>query len=125
METKCDNPVGLTEVSIPPNKAKAASSGHKHRPGKIYRVIMNSPVVEPFRHVLRPLLRWAWRPHFSLFGGLDRVDFKPPGTLAIVMTILLGPLVFIMLLPLILVLFPVALVAGMMAVVASSAQCTS
>jgi len=84
---------------------------------------MNSPLVEPFRHVLRPLWRWAWKPHMALFGGPDLVNFKPPGALAIVLAILFGPLVFVLLLPLILVLVPVAMVVGMLAILAASLQC--
>ena len=86
---------------------------------------MNSPVVEPFRHVLRPLLRWAWQPHLALFGGTELVNLKPPSTFALIMSIILGPLVFVMLLPLILILLPVAIVAGVIAVAASSAQCST
>ena len=83
---------------------------------------MNSPVVEPFRHVLRPLLRWAWQPHLSLFGGTELINFKPPSTFAMVMSIVLGPLVFVMLLPLILVLLPVAMIAGGLALISASTQ---
>ena len=122
METNRDPLAGPTWVSLPHSCSKTAHGGHKNRPGRVYRLVMGSPVVEPFRHVLRPLLRWAWKPHLALFGGSELVNLRPPSTFAIVMSVILGPLVFVMLLPLILILVPAVLVVGVLAMLAASLQ---
>ena len=131
METKRDS-LAATQVSPPSSGSTATTpaahgphrgvSLHKNRPGKLYRIVMHSPVVEPFRHVLRPLLRWAWKPHLAVFGGLELVNLKPPSTLALVVSAIFGPLVFVLLLPLILILVPALMVVGMLAVLAANLQ---
>ncbi len=84
---------------------------------------MHSPLMEPYRHLLRPLLRWAWKPHLAILGGTELVNLKPPSTFALIMSIILGPLIFVMLLPLILILLPVGMVVGVLAVLAACLQC--
>ncbi len=124
METNRDNLAGPPTMSAPPSPPTSAHGGrrHKRRPGYLYRLFMHTPLMEPFRHVLRPLVRWAWRPHLTILGMTERVNLKPPSTFAMVMSILLGPLIFLMLLPLILILIPVGMVVGVLAVLATSVQ---
>ncbi|MDB6139657.1 MAG: hypothetical protein JWO94_2729 [Verrucomicrobiaceae bacterium] len=131
METNRDFLDAATSVSQPPAPSATATGclAHrgdglqKRRPGTLYRLFMHTPLMEPYRHLLRPLLRWAWKPHFAILGGLELVNLKPPSTFALVMSIILGPLVFVMLLPLVLILVPVAMVVGVLAVLAACLQC--
>lgn len=131
METNRDSLAAATPVSPPPSSATAATVDHprrstglrKKRPGTLYRLFMHTPLMEPYRHLLRPLLRWVWKPHFAILGGPELINLKPPSTFALVMSIILGPLVFVMLLPLILILIPVAMVVGILAVLAACLQC--
>ncbi|MDB6119284.1 MAG: hypothetical protein JWO08_3065 [Verrucomicrobiaceae bacterium] len=88
----------------------------------MYRLFMHTPLMEPYRHLLKPLLRWAWKPHLAILGGQELVNLKPPSTFALVISIILGPLIFIMLLPLILVLLPVGMVVGILAILAACLQ---
>jgi hypothetical protein len=84
-----------------------------------YRRIMKSPVVEPFRKVLQPLIKWTFKPHFGVrdeANGKVLVNLKPPSTLALVMSVLLAPIVLLMLLPLFLILIPVLMIVFGMAV---------
>lgn len=80
---------------------------------------MKSSVVEPFRKVLRPLIRWTWQPHFGVrdeASGTVPVNLKSPSTFAVVMSVILAPIVFLMLLPLFLILVPVVMFVGVMAI---------
>ena len=130
METKSDSLAAATSVSSPPPRSTTATGVrpirgdgvHKKRPGKLYRLFMHTPLMEPYRHLLKPLLRWAWKPHLAILGGPELVNLKPPSTFALVMSIILGPLIFVILLPLILVLLPVGMVVGIMAILAASLQ---
>jgi len=79
---------------------------------------MKSSAVEPFRKVLRPLIRWAWKPHLGVRDdavGMVPVNLKPPSTFVIVMSVIFAPIIFLMLLPLFLILIPVVMVVGAMA----------
>ncbi len=94
------------------------------------RRILRIPVLQPFRKTLRPLLRWALKPHVFVAGdqqGAARVglNLKPASIITLVLSILLGPLVFLMLLPLVLILLPVALIIGGIAVAITSMQTTA
>src|SRR3569623_352835 len=124
METNRDTYADVPTMSTPPSPPTSAHGGRRHnrRPGMIYRLFMHSPLMEPYRHVLRPLKRWAWRPHLTVLGSSERGNLKPPSTFAMVMSVLLGPLIFLLLLPLILILIPVGMVVGVLAVLATSVQ---
>ena len=79
---------------------------------------MRSGVVEPFRKVLRPLIRWVLQPHIGVHDAVDHtvpVPLKQPSLFTIVMTIILSPVIFFILLPLLIVLFPAALIIGTIA----------
>lgn len=100
--------------------------------GRIWnlRKLLRTPLLQPFRKALRPLIRWAIKPHVSVAAeqqGNARVgvNLKPLSASTIVLSILLGPLVFLMLLPLVLILLPVALIIGSIAVAITSLQTTA
>ena len=101
-----------------PDSARIAGGTRSHR-AWLYRRIMKSPVVEPFRKVLQPLIKWTFKPHFGVSdeaNGKVLVNLKPPSTFAVVMSVLLAPIVFLMLLPLFLILVPVLMFVFGMAV---------
>ena len=109
--------VSSTAIDFP-DSARVAGGVRSQR-AWLYRRIMKSPVVEPFRKVLQPLIKWTFKPHFGVrdeANGKVLVNLKPPSTFAVVMTVLLAPIVFLMLLPLFLILIPVLMVVFAMAV---------
>lgn len=106
---------------------KGLASGSRFRHAWIYRRLLQSGVVEPFRKVLRPLIRWMFQPHFAVWDGSRHeskvdVSLQKPSMGTLVLSVVLGPLVFLMLLPLILILVPVAALIGIAAVMAASVQ---
>lgn len=107
--------------------SKGLASGSRFRHAWIYRRVLTSGLVEPFRKVLRPLIRWLFQPHFKCWDGPrheSRIDIpmRRPSMGTLGLSIVLGPLVFLMLLPLVLVLVPVAALIGVAAVMAASMQ---
>lgn len=100
-------------------RTSRTTGGAKSHRAWLYRRIMKSSVVEPFRKVLRPLIRWTWQPHFGVrdeASGTVPVNLKSPSTFAVVMSVILAPIVFLMLLPLFLILVPVVMFVGVMAI---------
>lgn len=88
---------------------------------------MQATVLRPFRTILRPLLQWLRREHFYVKN--DRVGQPPIGlrlrmagweTLAL--GVLLAPLAFLLLLPLLVLIFPLAVIIGVAAMITTSAQ---
>jgi len=84
--------------------------------------------MQPYRRLLRPLWVWTWKPHLSILSGAGPtervfVNLKPPSTFVLVMSVVLGQLIFLMLLPLVLILIPVAMFVGVLAVLIACLQC--
>lgn len=88
---------------------------------------MQATFLRPFRKVFRPLLIWLRQEHVFVKSG--QLGVPPIGlklkqfsweTLAL--GIVLGPLAFILLLPLLILIFPVAVLIGLAAVMVSSMQ---
>lgn len=88
---------------------------------------MQATLLRPFRTILRPLLHWLRREHFYVKN--DRVGQPPIGlrlrmagweTLAL--GVLLAPLAFLLLLPLLVLIFPLAVIIGVAAMITTSAQ---
>ncbi len=122
MDTIFDSAIGTA-----PSR-KGIGGFHKNRPSLLYRRIMHSGMMEPYRRLLHPLWVWTWKPHLSILSGESPtekmyVNLKPPSTFALVMSVILGPLVFVMLLPLVLILVPVAIFVGVVAALAANVQC--
>jgi hypothetical protein len=128
MDTIVDPATGLASASATSATHPARNAGlHKNRPSLLYRRIMHSWLMQPYRRLLHPLWAWTWKPHISIPSGAGPservyVNLKPPSTFALVMSVVLGPLIFLMLLPLILILIPVAMVVGVLAILIASLQ---
>lgn len=86
---------------------------------------MQATLLRPFRQALRPLLVWLRQDHVFVKSGQQGV---PPvglrlrhfGWETLVLSLVLGPLAFIMLLPLLILIFPAFVVIGLAAVVANA-----
>ncbi len=92
-----------------------------------YRRMLRSPLIQPFRQALRPLVRWLFTNHLFVRdpdeqGHRIGVNLKPLSIATAVLCLLLAPLVVAMLLPLILVLLPVAMVFGMIGLASTAVQ---
>lgn len=92
-----------------------------------YRRMLRSPLIQPFRQALRPLVRWLFTSHLFIRdpenqGHPVMVNIKPLSIVVAMLSLLLAPLVFAMVLPLILVLLPVAMVLGMIGLASTAAQ---
>lgn len=90
---------------------------------------MKATLLRPFRTVLRPLLHWLRREHFHVRG--DGPGSAPVGlnlrlagseSLALGLGLILGPRAFIFLLPLLIIIFPVAVLFGVAGIAAASLQ---
>jgi hypothetical protein len=88
---------------------------------------MKATFLRPFRRALRPLLVWLRQDHVYVQHG-ERgappvgLRLKQFGWETIALSLVLGPLAFIMLLPLLIVIFPVAVLIGLGAVIAAAMQ---
>ncbi len=129
MDTNPENAAGPA-TSPSPNVNNTAgthpASGHL-RDAWLYRRVLRSPIVEPFRKVLRPLVRWVFRPHLHVAAGPDgqgseSVSLKQPSLATVAWWMVFGPLVFVMLLPLLLILVPVVMLLGIAAIIFSAFQ---
>jgi hypothetical protein len=83
--------------------------------------------MEPFWILFKPLKQWVLARHVSIHaaeGAAETVELplRKPGAATLVLTILLAPLVFLMLLPLLLILVPLALGVAFIAMLAASLQ---
>lgn len=140
METTPDNTAGSERAPMPsptatsPAESHAADTSgggtHHHRQSWLYRRILKSGVIEPVRKVLKPLLLWTFKPHITVHGEGEQetrvdVNLKPPSTVVIVWWTIFGPLIFLMLLPLILILIPVIMVIGLAGIVVAAMQTDS
>ncbi len=88
---------------------------------------MQATLLRPFRKVLRPLLVWLRQEHIHVQSGQPGVPpigigLRKVGWESIALGILIGPLVFVMLLPLALILVPVIAIIGVTAIAVSSIQ---
>lgn len=89
--------------------------------------MIKSGLMEPFRILFKPLKRWVLARHVSIHtaeGSAETVELplRKPGAATLVLSILLAPLVFLMLLPLLLILVPLALGVAFIAMLAASLQ---
>lgn len=92
-----------------------------------YRRMLRSPLVQPFRTVLRPLVRWVFSTHVFVYDeerpGLPfRLNLKPLETTSALVGLLVAPLIFVLLLPLLLILVPIGVAFVMIALLASAMQ---
>ncbi len=96
-----------------------------HRVWQLRR--MKATFLRPFRQALRPLLVWLRQEHIFVESGQQGsppvgLHLKQFGWETIALSIILGPLAFIMLLPLLILIFPVVVLVGCGAVAASALQ---
>lgn len=88
---------------------------------------MQATFLRPFRRAIRPLLVWLRQEHVFVKSGQHGtppvgLKLKQFGWETIALSLVLVPLAFIMLLPLLILIFPVAVLIGLAGVVASSMQ---
>ncbi|HCN30802.1 MAG TPA: hypothetical protein DIT64_19190 [Verrucomicrobiales bacterium] len=88
---------------------------------------MKATLLRPFRKVLRPLLVWIRQEHFHVKSGLRGqppagLELRKAGWETLALGLVLGPLVFLMLLPLLILMFPAALLFGLASVAGSALQ---
>lgn len=96
-----------------------------HRVWQLRR--MQATFLRPFRQALRPLLVWLRQDHIFVKNGQQGM---PPVGLklkqfsweTIALSLVLGPLAFIMLLPLLILIFPVAVLIGLAAMLVTALQ---
>lgn len=82
---------------------------------------LQATLLRPFRRILHPLLVWLRRDALHL-GHTPPARLRRVGWESLALGLLLGPLAFLMLLPLLLLLFPAALLIGLAGVVAAALQ---
>jgi hypothetical protein len=88
---------------------------------------MQATFLRPFRKALRPLLVWLRQEHVFVKSGQSGappvgVNLKRFGWETIALGLIIGPLAFIMLLPLLILIFPVAVLIGLAAVIVAAVQ---
>lgn len=88
---------------------------------------MKATFLRPFRQALRPLLVWLRQEHVFVESGQRGappvgLKLKQFGWETIALSIILLPLAFIILLPMLIVIFPVAVLIGCGAFAASALQ---
>lgn len=96
-----------------------------HRVWQLRR--MHAIALRPFRQAIRPLLVWLRQEHVFVKGGYHGappvgLNLRQFGWETIALSVVLAPLAFIMLLPLLILIFPVAVLIGLAAVVMSTWQ---
>ena len=82
---------------------------------------LQATLLRPFRRILHPLLVWLRRDALHL-GHTPPASLRRVGWESLALGLLLGPLAFLMLLPLLLLLFPAALLIGLAGVAAATLQ---
>lgn len=82
---------------------------------------LQATLLRPFRRILHPLLVWLRRDALHL-GHTPPASLRRVGWESLALGLLLGPLAFLMLLPLLLLLFPAALLIGLAGVAAAALQ---
>lgn len=88
---------------------------------------MQATFLRPFRQAMRPLLVWLRQDHIFVKNGQHGMPpvglkLKQFGWETIALSLVLGPLAFIMLLPLLILIFPVAVLIGLAAVLVTALQ---
>lgn len=96
-----------------------------HRIWQIRR--LQATLLRPFRKVLRPLAHWLMEEHFYVETGdvsapRAGLHLRTLGWESLALGVVLAPLVFLMLLPLLLIILPVAAFIGLVALVATALQ---
>lgn len=92
-----------------------------------HRRRMQAKLLHPFRKVLRPLAVWLQQEHFHVSEGHAEVPPTPlklrnVGWPGFILGLILAPLAFVMLLPLLILIFPALVVVGIAAVCAAAWQ---
>ncbi len=82
---------------------------------------LQATLLRPFRRILHPLLVWLRRDALHL-GHTPPSSLHRVGWESLALGLLLGPLAFLMLLPLLILLFPAALLIGLAGVAAAALQ---
>lgn len=88
---------------------------------------MKAKLLHPVRKVLRPLAHWLQQEHFHVHGGRQDsmpmpLQLRDAGWKTFALGIILAPLAFIMLLPLLILLFPLVVIFGIAAIGAAAWQ---
>jgi len=88
---------------------------------------MKATLLRPFRQALRPLFVWLRQEHIFVESGQQgtppvALHLKQFGWETIALSLVLAPLAFIMLLPLLILIFPVVVLVGCGAVAAAALQ---
>jgi hypothetical protein len=129
MDTNPDRAAGTPGAPLPSNHSVHGLSvgGHDLRQLLVYQVMIKSGLTEPFRILFKPLKPWMLARHVSIHpeeGASETVELplRKPGAATLVLSILLAPLVFLMLMPLLLILAPLALGVAFIAVLAACLQ---
>lgn len=96
-----------------------------HRVWQLRR--MRATLLRPFRLALRPLLIWLRREHVFVASGQQGtppvgLQLKQFSWETIALAIVLGPLAFLLLLPLLIIIFPIAVLIGLAATVVAAMQ---
>ncbi len=96
-----------------------------HRVWQVRR--MQATLIRPFRKVLRPFAHWLQQEHFFVTTGdaaspKSGLNLRTFGWETIVLCTILGPIVFLMLLPLLLIIMPVVAFVFLAAMAATAIQ---
>lgn len=129
MDTNPDRAAGTPGVPMPFHHTVHGLSvgGHDLRQLLVYQVLIKSGLTEPFRILFKPLKQWMRARHVFIHtaeGTSETVELplRKPGAATLVLSILLAPLVFLMLLPLLLILVPLALGVAFIALLVACLQ---
>ena len=129
MDTNPELAAGTPGAPMPSNHSVHGLSvgGHDLRQLLVYQFLIKSGLTEPFRILFKPLKKWVLARHVCIHaaeGSAETVELplRKPGAATLVLSILLAPLMFLMLLPLMLILTPLALGVAFIAMLAASIQ---
>jgi hypothetical protein len=128
MKTFAESQSELVDSSYQTTSADAPArfvTRNLHRVWQIRR--MQVTLLRPFRKVLRPLAHWLMEEHFYVETGeaaapKTGLHLRTLGWESMALGVVLAPLVFLMLLPLLLIILPVAAFVGLLALIASAVQ---
>lgn len=126
MNTIADTPRSQAASFQPTASAKNAEARFVTRSlHKIWqRRRLKARLLHPVRKVLRPLALWLRQEHFDVgeVGQPVPLQLRRAGWPSALLSLVLAPLVFIMLLPLLILIFPAVVVVGLAAVGAAALQ---
>jgi hypothetical protein len=96
-----------------------------HRVWQLRR--MQATLLRPFRKALRPLLVWLRQDHVFVEGGYHGappvgVKLGQFGWETLALTLLLAPVAFIMLLPMLILIFPVVVIIGLACIIIAAME---